>query len=447
MIELAIGHDAYPVGWLHLMGAAAQPPFRTAQYQPGAQPGEQVREKIVLTLEGSASQIADAISALETRLHQGNIFTHEQTGAPLYLKIKTSPADAVYRARILDGALEMASAGTVLKARGSCKLILHISRHNWFDTDPIPLIVANNHGFGTLGVLVFNHRDGQHFNEVGVEATDFSTDLPAPVRMTFRNATSVEDFGSLHVGSYQDAEIINFIPEICREAEEATGGSLVTSGSASGGAYKHVAWYDAGLTPLLSWVVASAALEGYHQHFFRPVLRLAQTPSADGLFLCLRWLQQGVVIHQSAQVPVQPGQDLVFFPPQRIPPQPVPLGEGEGFAEMQVQLCAQSRLAGTHQLDVDHLTLLPLDCYASCQPIAPLAAGATLIDDAFLDECLIFDAGSGVGKTYQRQGRGLYLQPGKRAVFLFIWAKPDGSAPIDMAGEVKFTYRRRKRIP
>ena len=126
----------------------------------------------------------------------------------------------------------------------------------------------------------------------------------------------------------------------------------------------------------------------------------------------------------------------------------LPLGRTPMYLPMApytLTLSAQCSTAGAHGLVLDDLLLMPQDSACLFKSINGLATGALLIDDSSTGYSATIASDLEL-RTHTRLGYALEIIPERLNRLSFFMITPTGTAPIDLAMQVKVTARKRRRV-
>ena len=141
-------------------------------------------------------------------------------------------------------------------------------------------------GTTITGLTLLNHADSLHNNYFLVDMTTIDTHLPAPLRLELTNTDETHSLNDLWIGSLQFSTLSG-LPKLVYQAEDADGGTTVSSADASEGAFQRHTWSDAGWTDLTHWELASSDLEKYQGRSVLAMLRLANPHAYVGMLMKL----------------------------------------------------------------------------------------------------------------------------------------------------------------
>lgn len=424
---------------LVLHGAGTGGALRGAWLLPRCGPGEQVEDALDLVLEGAPGEI-------EATLEQVGRMAQAAPGRPpAYLEVRPAAGGALWRSPIVEAWPELRPAGAGQRARGRQGVTLHLLRQNWWEGPEAGLPLSNPHGSAvTAGLTVYNHEDAAHANYAHAAAAHIAGDLPAPARLEFTAATS--ETGTLWAGLNQLSDPANLA--VTYPGEAAAPGSGVSAATladplyAAGGSYRRFTWSGTAPQAAAAWTLNALHLGRMGGRAFRGVLRFYTPPAESSLWACWRLAYPGAQVETLWEGPGQylrtdaVLQDLpgLCLPPWTVPPGLNPPG-------LSLQLAVSAGAAGAHVLEIDDLTLLPLDGWRKYEPAAQQAAGLSVRDDTAQGH--VFGLGAAF-QTHAAEGPGFWLHPGLDARFTFLVGQRL-SANIGLTAAVKVFYRPRRR--
>ena len=446
MNQIALG-DSSAGGWLVLSGEGIAAPFKGVDYQPVFGTGDTIEESLVLTLEGTPAQLADALRALEqVRLRQEH-YVHAGYPDRQCLRFQTEPGGAFYYAPLLELAVEVNPDAPETRLTGSLLVRLHITRPNHFDSEPVELPLTGKAGEDVLGgISLINHTDyhAGHGSSVLIKAGDIDSDLLAPLRIELTNTYADGVLHDLYLGIYHHPDVDDadclFYP-----ASLFVGGSLYANANAINGYYARVTWAVTDWTALGHWLVQNAAVRDLAGLAYRPVLHLYNLHAYPDLHLKIKLQAGSNILWEGESVYADPDYGYVLFPAVQVPPSRL-LNETLPH-HIEITLYAQRDTAGTHTLDFDCLTLLPLDPGANFIAFYDLPQNATLMDDGFLGvHNTRFTAIGSETVSHVRQGGELCVRPGEHNRLVVLMANGDDRMDIFRTAQLRVFYRKRKAV-
>ncbi|KUK47928.1 MAG: hypothetical protein XD74_1483 [Actinobacteria bacterium 66_15] len=451
MANIAIGNliDPDETAWLYLNEGPLPPGILGTRYEPVTASEATVTETLLISLRGSVAELRGVISHLEILCRQIWLYELEGLGAPIYLRvIPPDNYDPLY-SRLLHSELHTPPGALASEEHGSLTLELIITRQNAFDGIEQPLMLSNSAGSGLTAAL--KNRDDNlavgNDNYFFVYTDALGTDLPAPMRLQVTNAGS-SPLAKLLVGAYHHPNRPDK-PPLVLEGEHADEGVEVPAADASNGAYAQFTLTRGAWQALASWQLTHTMLEAFDGRLYLPILR-CYNPFSSGVLqfrvaLSFPGLPPalGTTLYQSPAVNAVEDQGYLLLAPLRLPfgmrlldVQPAPL---------RFTLQGYAPGSGSLTLNIDDILLLPLDDFVEFSSSVGLPAGASLIDDAFMQKTFTL-ANYKEMRTHQRLGDYFTLPPGETSWFFFFQVNTQGLAPIDLPISVQAWYRQRRQI-
>lgn len=451
MANIAIGNliDPEETAWLYLNEGPLPPGILGTRYDSVTASEATVTETLLISLRGSVADLRGVISHLEILCRQIWLYELEGLGAPIYLRvIPPDNYDPLY-SRLLHAELHTSSGALASEEHGNLTLELIITRQNAFDGIEQPLMLSNSAGSGLTAAL--KNRDDNlavgNDNYFFVYTDALGTDLPAPMRLQITNAGS-NPLAQLLVGAYHAPNHPDK-PPLILEGEHADEGVEVPAADASNGAYAQFTLTRGAWQALASWQLTHTMLEAFDGRLYLPILR-CYNPFPSGVLqfrvaLSFPGLPPslGTTLYQSPAVNAVEDQGYLLLAPLRLPfgtrlldVQPAPL---------RFTLQGYAPGSGSLTLNIDDILLLPLDDFVEFSSSVGLPAGASLIDDAFMQKTFTL-ANYKEMRTHQRLGDYFTLPPGETSWFFFFQVNTQGLAPIDLPISVQAWYRQRRQI-
>ena len=451
MTHLDIGNmiDPEETAWFCLNEGPLLPGMLGTHYEQALSTEEAVTETLRISMRGTPTELRAIIFRLEEICRQVRLYEEQGLGAPIYLRaFPPDGYDPLY-SRLFQAELRAKAGGLALEEYGNLTLDLVITRQNAFDGIEQPLMLSNSAGSGLIAALK-NRDDGLaagNDNYFWVQTDTLSTDLPAPMRLQVTNAGS-SPLAQLLVGAYHHPNRPDK-PPLVLEGEHAEEGVEVPAADASNGAYAQFTLTRGAWQALASWQLTHTMLEAFDGRLYLPILR-CYNPFSSGVLqfrvaLSFPGLPPalGTTLYQSPAVNAVEDQGYLLLAPLRLPfgtrqldVQPAPL-------RFTVQGYAPG--SGSLTLNIDDILLLPLDDFVEFSSSVGLPAGASLIDDAFMQKTFTL-ANYKEMRTHQRLGDYFTLPPGETSWFFFFQVNAQGLAPIDLPISVQAWYRQRRQI-
>ena len=445
MNQIALGAVAGGGSWLVLSGEGIAAPFKGVDYRPVFGTCETIEESLVLTLEGTPANLAGALRALEqVRLRQENDARSGYPGRQC-LRFQMEPGGAFYYAPLLALAVEVNPDAPETRLTGSLLVRLHFTRPNRFDSDPLELPLTGKAGEDVQGGIdLINHTDyhAGHGNSVLIKAGDIDSDLPAPLRIELTNTFADGVLHDLYLGIYHHPDVDD-ADSLIYPASVFIGGALYTNANAINGTYARVTWVDKDWAGLGHWLLQNTAVRDLAGLAYRPVLHLYNPHVYADLHLKIKLQAGSNILWEGEPVYADPDYGYILFPALQIPPSRL-LNETLPH-HIELTLYAQRDTAGTHTLDFDHLTLLPLDPGANFIAFYDLPQDAVLVDDGFMGvHNTQFSAIGSETVAHVRQGGELCIRPGEHNRLVVLMANGDDQMDILRTARLRVFYRKRK---
>lgn len=437
MITIEIGNQAQT--WYTLSGGSLPEGLLGAVYEPACSAESLVQERILLTLKGTHAQMDAILEALEMKLTLAREYNQHGVGMPQYLKLRAQADGLDYVARLLSATLEPLPHSLAYYASGSLSVAISFTRENHFDSAEIQIPLTSN---PLTGVALVNHDDSAHNNTFFVDRDEVETQLPAPLRLEITNTYASGTLKDIWIGSIQN-DLYSPVPSLILEGELGSGGTTVSSATASNGAFQRLTWSASGWSDLTEWDLSAEDLYAFRGRTVLPMLRFANTPSVSGLLLRLSAASSGVTLYEGGEINVPAGMGYLALSPLRLP-----CGELQGLdypAVQQLHLQAYKPGSSSATLDVDDLLLIPQDSFRSYKGLIGLGQNDQLIDDAFTGISYSKHTDYELG-SHITLGEGHFIQPNQAARFMIFQGDGNNLAPIDRSISVRAWYRRRRRI-
>lgn len=446
MIHLAIGDlRRNPLtAWLTLSGGERPAGLVGASYEPQASPESEVSESISLFLRGTAGVLDAALADLQSVLGRVNRYTQAGVGEPHYLRLMVNQDGRYYYSRLLEATLQPGAHSLSSYSSGALSVLLQVRRCNWFDGEEQALPLSNSLASRVSnGLTVGNTLDENSDNTFSIDAADLTSQLPAPLRLSFTNTTAGTALQDLLVGSFQHHPA-DSLPGFHLEGEDAdSSGTVISSAGASGGALLRISWSAVGWQAVASWTLGTNEVSRWQGRVFLPVLRLAAAHAYPDLQMRL-CLQNGGVSLWEGEASISPaGEGTLRFAPMCLP-----LAALGGFASglpLVLSLSILKEESATYSVDVDDLLLIPQDGFARYEGFLGLDQADSLADDAFSGAYWGVMDGQETA-THLRIGAAHTLQAGQAGRFVLLQVESSGLAPTSRSLSVQAWFRERKRI-
>ena len=454
LIQLTHGADSPLV--LHGPGIAA--PFRGAAYFPLGDPLAEgsrrardnwIDDALEIVLENNTpAAISAGFAKLEYFLTLARDYAITHAGSPVYLECAAAAGELSQRSPVMSGWVEIVGGE---RSAGSVGLRLHVARAGyWEQTGEAQLALALPGGASGLAELtVYNHSDGDagHWNMFQALAADIAGDLPAPLRLEFRNP-SCPAMPKIYFG--EDAHPVSgsFLNSKLFDSHFCSGGSASADASCTYGYKTTFTWAGAGEAALGYWLLLAADVGPAGGRYFKPVLRLPGGTGYTDLWLRLRVKDvNDTVIWDGPWALVPAATELVELAPLPAPPNLVELAAA--YAQIKVELVAKRLAGGACSLVLDFLQAFPTDTYFKA-----LAKGSGLILNEYLmvDGIyrLLYASGTRTGQFHSdfavSGDPAPVVTPGVTAQFQILFQHSPTAVDISKTLGVKAFYHPRKRL-
>jgi hypothetical protein len=426
MTESLFLSDAQGLSVLWLHGSGVQPPLVGAvRASPRRLDADTVEETLTIALEGSG--ITAWLETLEARLADGR-----DGITPCYLHLQTAPGAPIWRSPLRGGELTLLEGDPT--SRG---VRLTLRRPPWWEGSLQALPLSNPNGSRlTGGLTLSNHQDDHtgHVNYAGLAAADLPGSLPAPFQAVLRAVGAGESLHTVLLGLGTDLEDADGALRHALEGEAAQAGahaalSVITAGTASGGACARLTWSTPFWAHLATWTLPAADLGYLRGRRVHPVLVLATPPASAGLTLAWRVTAApgAAPLAQSALFPAQVGHGLQVGPALHLPP--LALGGGP-YPALYLELWAESTPALPGTLDVDAVHLLPAEGWLCAYPLGGTPAGWDLVLDGLEGRVYSREPATGArALTHVVGGEWPHLRPPHAHRLYLLWETQAGAAP------------------
>jgi len=445
MNQIALG-DAVS-GWLVLAGHSVAAPFKRASFSPVLSSQPSVADQLSLSLEGSPGQISASLAALDKVRQRSLAYSQAGYPSPQYLRFQPSSGGAFFYTPLSDLVFEFNSNAYASHLTGSLFLTLHFIRPNWFDSDPIELPLTNRNGTRiTGGLAIKNHTDYHpgHDSSVLIDPSDIESSLPAPLRIELNNSHATGDVKDIFIGLYHHPSYDDDTPFFL-QVSDFIGGSLLFSESAINDHFRRLAWSSSSWSALSSCTLAGADVALLAGRSYRPLLRLFSSHAYSDLYLKIKLQKGSLVLWEGDAVFCDPSYRYLFLPPLRIPPHHL-LNELQPH-HIDLVLYGQHETAGTYQLDIDQLYLLPLDTSASFLGFFLMEHDDVLIDDSFRGiHNVHYSVLGSETVAHLRQGGPMLISPVEYNRLFFALGSSLNAMPFARSASVRAYYRKRVRL-
>ncbi|HHX08000.1 MAG TPA: hypothetical protein GX730_01005 [Chloroflexi bacterium] len=444
MTELAIGYlnRSDENSWLKLNGSGLLPGVVSSEYDFQTSSEPETQENLRVNLRGSSAQVRIAIDLLESFIQSLGKEPHQ----PLCLRLWSADQAAYVYAPIRQAVLQAEKGYLLSQPSGSCALNLRLTRDSLFFSSELPLPLSNSSGGEIItGLTLLNHDDSSlgHDNWCTVNTYNLGINFPSLVRFEVENRYSSSLLADFWLGGLP-CQAGESRPSLNLEAENGTGGSVVSHSLASGGKYNQYSWSGSDWQTLSSWTLSPVDVSLFNGGSLTPLLRFFTPSQSEALSLRLLVSVAGVLVYEGPLSKVSKAQGFVELEPLSLPLGSLPL---ENYASPhQLTLQARQTDTGTHILEIDDLLLLPHQGFAHYHSLTGLPYQARLIDGGALQQSWTLQTGL-ESKTHHRIGSTLSLTQAYQQHFWCFQTDPAGTALISRSISLKAWYRKQWRLP
>jgi hypothetical protein len=439
MISVSIGRLDYTDSqdWFALTGAVVLDGLVSGDYLFNPGDAETTSETIQLHLRGPRNQLRKWLDRLE-------IF--QQQSEDLYLRLWHDDLQEFGYARIHRLTIKTLPGHLASLARGSFELDLEILRDTFFFSDEEPLPLVNSFGLPQInGLTIYNHNDSAdgHDNWFSVDPSSLDLKFPALIRFQYENNFIGPDLGEFCIGSLP-VRLGGPRPNLTLEAEDGSGGSVVSHSQASGGKYCQYRWSGSAWQSLASWVLGPIEVSQLAAGSISPLLRFFSPLPSSSLQLRIAVNLQGKLVFEGPATHLETGKRFAQLDPLFLPLGELPM---KNYASQhQVVLQAKQTDAGEHLLEVDDLLLLPQHGFSGYHSLSGLKYSQKIVEDEVSGKSWSLDDGLEF-KSHARFGSGLGLQASLPQHFWCFQSDVNGLASIERTLSVRAWYRRQWRLP
>lgn len=443
MNQIAIGDDI--AGYTVLGGASVQPPnFKAIPYFNFSSLPT-IQENLEIQLKGTSEQINTFLRVLSLIMLRADLYEKAAYAAPQFLRFQKTAQGSYYYTPITQLSFSSNPAGFMTQSTGSRVITLTYTRRNYFDGQQVQLPLTRD----TItqnppaSIQVHNCTD---FNEkcssLLIDKKDFSTVLPAPLRIQFEFSTSgTNTLTDLYIGIYNHSSTISFAP-FFYHAGHFSGGTSTNSIQAITGEYKSFTWTSGTWQDITGFSIPVSHTKLLSGFSYRPFLRSFSAHAYTDLYLRFKIRRLSTDLFVSEPVYAPAGYNYVILPPAEIPPALL-LGEGDP-AELSFQLQGFRVSGAQSTLTLDCITLFPVFYSASFFAFLAMQRGHILIDDNHLGRhSLTMDYPKDETISHTRLGGPLCLFPGHHSRIFFNFIGGNHLLNLTDAGYLKIYYRPR----
>lgn len=442
MTGLALGYmdSTSELDWFRLEGGGMLPGMLGCEWNMAAASADSVSESALLSLRGSLLELQAVTERLEL------LRAAEARKRGFCLRVWSETRGAYLYAPLSEMAWQVLPAHVPSAGAGSFRIKLTWLRASAFYGAEVALPLSNGSGSGvTGGLTLYNHDDPAlwHDNWFDANLQAVGNLWEFPLRLELKNTTSGEALADFWLGSMALAGS-GSLPNLVFEAENGSGGSILTDTNASNGQYSRYDWNGSGWRELASWTLSALDTSRLQGIGLLPLLRFLNPPAESGLRLRWELRVDGTPVWLGPASELEQGRRSLRMEPLSVPWGDLPL-ESAASAHGLVLKAFHSG-SGAHRLDLDDFLLLPQQSFGAYHAVSALKQNASLIDDPARRAVWSKSGGLELA-THLRVGSGHYLKPGTLQRFYCFQTEANGAAPIGRTVSVRAWYRPAWRLP
>lgn len=394
-------------------------------------------EKLDLILQGNPNRTRALIIQLQSLIERLRL------GQPAWLCLQPDAEVAVYQSRLLAADFQWITGSVQVQGIG---IRLEMQREDFWQLPWQPLPLSNRYGTAvTDGIRIDNRADANGQNWCSIAGEGLQGDLPAPVRIRILHDVDANTILDQIFIGWGSTVTLPLPPVEGEMAESNLNYGGIIHAAYHGGGYGLVQWDTTAAIRLLSWVLPGAEFNGLGSRQLRPLVRLVNPPGLTADTWVWWKLFHGSLVYQSSPQLLSRERALQALPLICLPANPL---SGEPWNDLYLEIHAQNRTAGNHQLAVDAIFLFYTDGWRQFQTMenGKLEFGQTLIDTS--DQVQPFVQLSHTHKNqraYQAQGNGLWVLPGQNHLLQFL-VDAGSEMPLDVSFHLKLEYQPRRRM-
>lgn len=441
MNQIALGDEI--AGYTVLDGASVLPPnFKAIPFfNDSSLPA--IEETIEIQLKGASAQIDVFLSTLAGVVRRSVQYEKGVYPSPQCLRFQRAAGEPYYFAPVSNLSYSSNPAGYLSHAAGSRLITLNYTRLNHFEGSQMQVPLT-----GIAGAInppdpvpIYNATQPNYANSVLIDAADFSTDLPAPLRLELTFLSQAEYLADIYCGIYHHA--VNQLASPFFFYQNAFSGGIKTNhADAISGAYKTYTDTNAGWAEFFLLSLNAPLIHVYSGYSYRPLLHLFAPHAYDDLYLRYK-IQYGTTdLFTSEPIWSPPGYDYIILPPTTLPPNFLLREAPAAALFFSIEYFRVSGNVTT--LALDCLTFFPVSYAASFFGFRPLTYGNTFIYDSWLDRFntrLLPTEGELV--SHARVGGPLLLFPGEHTRLFIAFVDHQKLMKPKLQAELKVFYRPR----
>ena len=444
MNQIAIGDTTT---WTVIHAHPAPAPCRDAAPFFKFSSDPEVSEHIRLELVGSAAQITALVSVLETIAQRAIQHASGHYPHPQYLRFQPESAGSYYYTPIKNLHLSSNPAGYKSRLTGSLLVNLHYTRPNYFDGDQVELPLTGASGTDvTGGFNIVNHTDfhAADGNTALIKPANFATDLPAPLRIQFKNTFTGALFKDVLMGAYHHPT--NQLDDIFfYGAGDMLGGLILYDAAAIGGGFRRYTWTSSAWTYATVFTVPNADSLLLDGRTYRPILNLFNSHAYTDLYFKFTIRRGTDMIYASEPVYADPDFDYIIFPPVELPPNQLLRENAPHGFDVVFQALRVSGAATT--IDIDVTEFFPMGYAAFFKGFYTQAKDDILIyDNHRAMHNVRYGAAQNEILSHTLEGGPLHLFPGSYTRLFFNFYTSTNHRTSSHTAQIRAYYRPRKRL-
>lgn len=392
---------------------------------------------------GTAANAVTAVETVLAMLRLAEYRANDAYGSQVYLTAKNATGAAVYQSRVYSGRVDWGdnTLDTYWK-NDVFSLDLIVERTPYWEAQ------AYTTAIDTEAILpIYGSPDNFLGPYTGLG------DLPAPVRVDFRDTAAAGSTGKIwacvgfpaFVGSpaYRPSETYGY--------DQYTAGATVTmttisDASSTSGSAANCAWTDTTQIELfrISAPTGDPSFKKFHGKPCAVVLKLSAVTGYSDLYLRARVLDVGAGL-TIAEAPWVLASGTILWNEIGLVPLPPFKGLVDSVANLAIVVDAK-RANSSNVVKLAQVNIIPVDGVKRYTPIgtAGIADDEYLIDDPDVGVYVTDTTGTAnARRLYQAQGE-LFIQPGQANYWTFWFAKSDGLGSWNRTATAKISYKIRR---
>jgi hypothetical protein len=380
-------------------------------------------------------------------------------GDQIWLILDKGIGDGDWRSEVLDGEIvypeETLGPAFLQSDKGEVAII--ITRRAYWEKDTeyeIPLSIGALAAIG--GKAIENHHDGDagDVNWVSWDVPAIIGDLPTPLKVEFKNTDATHDYRRILMAlTYDTDDVGDMSTNWSLEGEDQgyNPGTITANANSSDGNYMVEAWTAVTETLVATWTLdptelargnpfrAVARMWSAYDNLYARMTIVAPTATGDGEV----W--RGKLVKCPYVTASAVAEELVDLGTVHIPPH---MPDGLEASSVRVFLYFLRNAAGTHTVNIDHLTFMPMDGgfrkVESSSYQNAMQQNDTLVDDGITGRTYVKTSTPLYVTMFTTQGEYLHALPHKPGRLTFLWMTSAYLARANMTATVKVFYRPRR---